>query len=311
MLITQLPRRFSRRALPRPNLAYYLWRYVANGVRTGRALTSRTPGSDTFVLGRELAEHGIVIGPSGRFLSDDGQRALSDAAARILETSRSPTVEAQIAGASADERKKEFLVHLVSYPEGIPADDPLLRLAVDRRLLEIVSAYFGFWPHLHSIGAWLNYPTDAPPEQSQLFHRDAVDLQLVKVFIYLSDVDERSGPFTYIPGTQPFGAKALATQKLEQKKRRSDDQMARVFPAESWRVCTGPPSTMILADTVGYHRGGKPVVGRRILITFTYTSGAPIIDGTLSVRGTPQWGLSGIQKSALRRSFRTPSAARR
>jgi hypothetical protein len=76
--------------------------------------------------------------------------------------------------------------------------------------------------------------------------------------------------------------------------------MVTTFPPESWRVCTGHASTMILADTVGYHRGGKPQAGaRRILITFTYTSGTPITSRKLWVRARPAWATEPIQRFAV------------
>jgi hypothetical protein len=292
--------------LSRPNFVYYLWRFAANGVRTIRALTTRHQYSETPAVGQELTEQGIVTGPCQRFLTEDGQRALREAATGILETSRSEGVEAVITGIAHTQRKKEFLIHLVSYPTGVSPDDPLLKLSLDTKLLEIVSAYLGLWPSLHSIAAWLNYPTDAPAELSQLWHRDPEDLKLVKVFIYLVDVDESRGPFTYIPATHPFGVKTTTAQKLEKKKRLSNDAMSLVFPPESWRVCTGPANTMILADTVGYHRGGKPTVGRRILITFTYTSGAPITERSLWVCGTPTWASSAIQRAAVESLVNAP-----
>jgi hypothetical protein len=255
---------------------------------------------DAPAIAQELKQQGIVVGPSERFLTSDGGRALHDASTRILEISRGPAVAAALAGASdGSDRYKRYLVDLVDYPEGIDADDSLLKLALDEKLLEIVAGYLGLWPRLHSIAAWLNYPTEAPPELSQLWHRDPEDLRLVKVFIYLTDVHERSGPFTYVPRTQPFGAEAASAQKLERKKRLADDRMIKAFPPASWRVCTGPPHTMILADTVGYHRGGKPSVGQRILLTFTYTSGAPITSRELWIRGRPAWLASGIQRSAV------------
>ena len=306
-MITALTRRFSRRALPQPNLTYYLWRFVANGLRTCRAVLTPVSFADVPAIAQELARQGIVVGPSDTFLTEDGRGALREAAARILERSRSDEVEAVVTGAAAaPERQKEFLVHLVSYPDGMPADDPLLKLALDRKLLEIVSSYLGLWPCLHSVGAWLNYPTDTPAQISQLWHRDPEDLRLIKVFIYLADVDEQRGPFTYIPRTHPFGAEAAGAQKLEKKKRVPDDRMNRVFPPESWRVCTGPAGTMILADTLGYHRGGKPIAGRRILITFTYTSGTPMIDRSLHVSGRPAWISAAIQRQAVRPLLKAP-----
>jgi len=310
--ITSLTRPLSRRALPRPNLVYYLWRFVANGARTGRGALTRPSYADTPAIAAELAEQGIVVGPSERFLGEGGRAALREASSRILQTSRSAEVQAVVDGAASDAgRQKDFLVHLVSYPNGMPPEDPLLQVALDRKLLEIVSGYLGLWPCLHAVGAWLNYPTDAPPEQSQLWHRDPEDLKLVKVFIYLDEVDERCGPFTYIPRTHPFGAETAIAQKLERKKRVPDDRMNRVFPPEAWRVCTGPAHTMILADTVGYHRGGKPVAGRRILITFTYTSGAPMTERALWLQRRPAWISASIQRAAVSSLLHIPAPSKK
>ena len=313
-LTRRFSRRFSRRALPQPNLTYFLWRFVANGMRTCRAVLTPTSFADVPAIAQELARQGIVVGAGDAFLTEDGRGALREATSRILERGRSEEVEAVVTGAaSVPERQKEFLVHLASYPDGMPADDPLLKVALDRKLLEIVSSYLGLWPCLHSVGAWLNYPTGAPAQISQLWHRDPEDLRLIKVFIYLADVDDRCGPFTYIPRTHPFGEEAVRAQKLEKKKRVPDDRMNRVFPPESWRVCTGPAGTMILADTLGYHRDGKPTAGRRILITFTYTSGTPMTDRPLHVSGRPAWISAAIQRQAVKPLLRKtrPPAARK
>ena len=210
-----------------------------------------------------------------------------------------------VRGEAADtNRQKDFMIHLVKYPDGIPVDDPLLAVALDRRLLEIVGSYLGLWPSLYSISAWLHYPTDAPAQQSQLWHRDPEDLTLVKVFIYLNDVDEQCGPFSYVPATQPFGARTAAANALEGQKRVTDAAMGELFPPDSWKVCTGAANTMILADTVGYHRGGKPSAGQRILIAFTFTSGAPIKSPAVRVQTTPDWASAEIQRAAIRQILR-------
>ena len=46
----------------------------------------------------------------------------------------------------------------MSYSVGLSPDDPLLHVALDRKLLEIVAGYLGMWPCLNSVGVWLNYP---------------------------------------------------------------------------------------------------------------------------------------------------------
>lgn len=295
-----LTRRFLRRALSRPNLTYYVWRFVANGVRTYKQLSVRPEFDDAAGIAGTLKRSGIVVGPSGDFLTAAGQRALSDAADGILKTSRSDEIRQLIAGEITDtSRNKDFMIQLVSYPGGIPADDPLLALALDPKLLEIVGSYLGLWPSLYSVNAWLHYPTDEPAKQSQLWHRDPEDLTLVKAFIYLDEVGETSGPFTYIPGTQPFGPRTGAARQLEKQKRVTDEEIGRVFHPDSWRICTGPANTMILADTVGYHRGGKPSAGRRILIALTFTSGASIKAPKVQVQSMPTWASAQIQRAAV------------
>jgi hypothetical protein len=157
------------------------------------------------------------------------------------------------------------------------------------------------WPRLNGIAAWLNFPTTDEPKYSQLWHRDPEDFRLVKVFIYLVDVDENRGPFCYIPKTHPFGALAGTVPKHTQKKTVTDEEMLAAIPADAWLTCTGPAKTMILADTVGYHRGGKPKKGNRILMTFTYTSGVPLAKSKHApkVMGTLSWATHGIQRQAL------------
>lgn len=299
-MIKSITQRQTRRALTRPNLVYFVWKFVANGARSCRAMTSPISHHDSAAIAQELREQGIVVGPSDTFLTQHGRDALAEASRKILEVSRSAEVEALVSGtATTAKEKKKFLIHLVPLRDGLSVDDPIVQLALDQKLLEVVSSYLGLWPCLYSVAAWLNYPTDAPAETSQLWHRDPEDLKLVKVFIYLADVDDRNGPFTYIPGTHPFGSHVAKAAQLADTRRVSDDLMRPVFPPESWRVCTGRANTMILADTVGFHRGGKPTVGTRILLTLTYTSGAPIRDGSLVVYGKPDERASGIQRAAI------------
>ncbi|MBI2186952.1 MAG: phytanoyl-CoA dioxygenase family protein [Acidobacteria bacterium] len=297
--ITDLTRRFERRPLARRNSTYYLWRFAANGVRAGRALAMPATFDETRAIARELTAQGIVVGPSDLFLSDAGRNALAEAAGVVQGVSRSQTVCDILAGIAAHAAKKNFRVDLVK--GAMRPDHPLLKVALDVKLLEIVATYLGMWPALHAVGAWLNYPTDEPAASSQLWHHDPEDLKVIKAFIYLEDVGEDNGPFTYVPGTHPFGPNVPTAQRHNGKRRLRDDQFTAVFPPSMWRVCTGPAGTMILADTIGYHRGGKPSTGTRLLVTFTYTSGTPIVAHLLRLKGEPTWISSAIQRYAIKR----------
>ena len=297
-MMTRLTRRFERRPLVRPNLAYFLWRFAANGARTLRASSTRHAFADSPAIARTLTGDGIVVGPASGFLSDEGRDALDAATSQVAAKSRSDKVQAVLSGAAPPKGTKEFRIDLIS--QGIAGESPLLRVALDRRLLEIVASYLGMWPCLHSVGAWLNYPTPTAATSSQLWHNDPEDLKIVKAFIYLDEVKADNGPFTYIPGTHPFGRHVARGARCHA--RRLDDAAIRaVFDETEWRVCTGPTHTMILADTLGFHRGGKPTAGTRMLITFTYTSGTPLVQPSIWLKETPSWVSLPIQRAAVER----------
>jgi len=302
-MITRLTRRFERRPLARPNLAYFLWRFAANGARTVRASFGRRSFSDSPAIARTLTSDGIVVGSADRFLSDEGRRALEAATAQVVSKSRSDKVQAVLSGSAPPKRTKEFRIDLVS--QGIAGDSPLLQVALDPRLLEIVACYLGMWPCLHSVGAWLNYPTPAAATSSQLWHNDPEDLKIVKAFIYLEEVKAENGPFTYIPGTHPFGRHAARGARCHAR-RVDDAAILDLFAETDWRVCTGPAQTMILADTLGFHRGGKPDAGTRMLVTFTYTSGTPLVQPSIWLKDAPSCVSLPIQRAAVKRLGMAP-----
>lgn len=306
-IVNWFTRRYERRALVRRNLAYYLWRFVGNGARVRLRRATPPTHADAAGIARDLLTQGISVASSSRFLSEAGARALAEASSGIVDLSRTDEVQAIVAARHTTHGKKEFLVNLVRAQGRLPATHPLLAVALDVKLLEIVASYLGLWPCLHSVAAWLNYPTDSAAETSQLWHRDPEDLTIIKVFIYLQEVGDEQGPFTYIPKTHPFGS--LAPQALACRAKRIDDErMRRFFAPERWQVCTGPAGTMILADTVGFHRGGKPATGTRLLVTFTYTSGTPFVGRPLRVDGMPSWISTDIQRCAIEPAVRDYAA---
>jgi hypothetical protein len=290
----------SRKALTHPNLAYLRSRYVSNFGRKIKAWLDRDSYSDSRRIAKEIRERGIVVGASEQYLSEPGIQALNEASDLVLAMSRQSDAIKALKDDASD-GNKGYLVQLIPYGQEFSPDSSLLRLALDEKLLEIVSGYLGMWPRLNGIAAWLNFATADEPQHSQLWHRDPEDFRIIKVFIYLVDVDKDCGPFCYIPQTHPFGALAGTAPKQVQKKTVTDEQMRAAIEEDSWMTCTGPAKTMILADTVGYHRGGKPSNGKRILVTFTYTSGTPLAHAKHRpvVNGTLDWATRDMQRNAL------------
>ena len=302
-MFLRLKRLQQRRALVRPNLVYYLWRYGVNARRTWRAKGCTPAFTETLPIARKLTDEGIVQADASAFLTPEGHRYLADAKSHLLDIISSRPVQEileskNVRNEFSGKSSKNYLVNLVSKNTVHSPDSAIIRLALDPKLLEIVACYLGLWPKLHAIHGWLNFPTNEPPRASQMWHRDPEDLRIIKAFIYLVDVDEETGPFTYIPKTHAFGEYAARDPMHTDRKRILDEEMNPVLSPETHLVCTGPAGTMILADTVGYHRGGKPRSKDRILLTFTYTSAWPDKRG-LQLSGRPSWQMNDMQRMAM------------
>jgi hypothetical protein len=179
----------------------------------------------------------------------------------------------------------------------IDFQSPFLRLALHHPLLKVVNGYLGLRSRLRAINVWLNLPDDGPAKESQLWHRDGDDLQIVKVFIYFTDVDMKSGPFWFIPGTHRGKGRKIAVPM--ERGRVSDARMVEAFDTARWKPCTGKAGTVILADTTGFHKGGKCEQHPRLLLTFEYVSAASQYPREFSLRGWHGQAFDAVQRDAL------------
>jgi hypothetical protein len=123
----------------------------------------------------------------------------------------------------------------------------------------------------------------AERKASQLWHFDFDDKHLLKAFLYLRDVDEGTGPFEYVAGSQPGGPyHSIRPWRPMDYGRVPEDHVKRSVSDEAVRTFTAPRGTVIFCNTSGLHRGGFAVSGPRVLATATYCSPASL--AALSVR---------------------------
>jgi hypothetical protein len=180
---------------------------------------------------------------------------------------------------------KEFVVRLQSYGVELGPADPWFRAVSSDRLLDIANAYLELWSKLEYVDVWYSVPQPAegPRISSQRWHRDYNDKHLLKVFLYLVDVDEDMGPFQYVAGSQPGGpyADAWGWEPLGQNYPTEDELEERV-PGDAVKTFTGPAGTLLFCNTAGFHRGGFSTTSPRVLATATYSSPASL--ASLTVR---------------------------
>jgi hypothetical protein len=167
-------------------------------------------------------------------------------------------------------RKKHYLLNLFEVAPVLDMADPFFRFMLSPHVVDSVNAYLGMWSKFYC--TILNIAQPIPPgetaRQSQRWHRDPEDRRMCKVFLYLSDVDGASGPFTYVRGSQDGGPhRRLFPQRPPHGYYPPDSAVESRIPRDDIRSCTGPAGSIVFADTSGLHKGGYTTEKERIMLT--------------------------------------------
>jgi hypothetical protein len=155
-------------------------------------------------------------------------------------------------------------------------DDPHIdcaavqRIAHDPRIVDVARRFLRTEPILFTSKIyWTVPPADAAGQQLAAaekgrFHYDLADLSALTVFVYLTDVDEQSGPHVVIRGTQ---RRVMPWQIL---RRNISDDYARRRYGERIETITGPRGTGWFEDIACYH---KQAMGTkvRLMLSIIYS----------------------------------------
>ena len=139
----------------------------------------------------------------------------------------------------------------------------ILKAANNPNLLNILKSYFGCSFKLDWVWAWWSFPSNelAGP---QLFHRDYESMNFLKVFVYLSDVDEFNGPHEYIIGSHKI-------DKLYKRERFSDQLINENFQKDKIFTIKGKRGKTFIANTFGIHRGLQPKNKKRLVLVYLFS----------------------------------------
>ena len=158
------------------------------------------------------------------------------------------------------------LSKLMRYPE-------IFIWGLEERLLNIIENYIGL-PVLY-LGA--NFRRDIANGKTigvRQWHTDVEDRRMVRIIVYLNNVNLNGGPFEYISKHLT----SLLRQTLQYSSGFVSDELIKsIIPISDWKPCTGHSGTVIFSDTRNiFHRAKPPVAADRFSITFSYTSRRPI-----------------------------------
>jgi hypothetical protein len=162
--------------------------------------------------------------------------------------------------------EKEFVFHassqqIMEYPE-------IFLWGLEQRLLNIVENYFGFPVAYHGV-YFRRDITNELEKGSRLWHIDKDARRVMKIIIYLNDIDENQGPFQYI-------SQSLTSHIADSLKYVCgyilDKTMQEVISSENYKSCLGSMGTVVFAATDSiFHRGKIPVTSDRFTLFFDYT----------------------------------------
>jgi hypothetical protein len=147
--------------------------------------------------------------------------------------------------------------------EEIVSAPHVLDLLNDPEVLATAELFLGCKPLLDNIAAWWSFSGRPVAKGTQRYHRDLDSIRGFKLFIYLTDVDEASGPHVFMRGSQ-------ASDRLDSSHAMSDEVIHDTFGLENEIVMTGAAGTRFLANTFGWHKGMLPQTGRRLILVAQY-----------------------------------------
>ncbi len=269
-----------RRLARRSRKNEFAWRYGFNlGPSVSYRLHRQDPAGEAGRVLGELRRDGIAVTTADALFGDAAPLAALRGAVAAVADARAVDIAAARARALGDDTigEKTFMLEYLGRNPVLDPASAFARFALQRAILEVANGYLGMFSRLRYYNVWHTFAADAKPRESQLWHRDREDMLIVKVFVYLNDVDAGAGPFTYARGTHRFGpTQGEPAFELEggKVKRTTDEQMNALAPYTQWRLGTGAAGTIIFADTNGYHKGGHARERDRLLYTCMFTSQA-------------------------------------
>jgi hypothetical protein len=159
-------------------------------------------------------------------------------------------------------------IHFRDVPddERLLADSEPYLFALSEPLLDLAERYMGL-PVRHFGVAVKREIANGELVGTRHFHTDPEDENVLKIIVYLNDVDAGTGPFQCL--SAPDSAKVGRARGAE---------LERIVPPSNWVTCLGPRLTANICDTARcLHRASPPLTTDRYSITFSYLSERPYL----------------------------------
>jgi hypothetical protein len=153
----------------------------------------------------------------------------------------------------------------------------------------------------------LRHAVDGPPDPQTSLHADTFH-PTVKAWLFLTDIDADSGPFTYVPGSHRLSPRRLEWERemsvgaehspnadTRQGSFRMEEAGLATLGLPPPRVFAVPANTLVVADTYGFHARG-PSAGRSLRVeVWAYGRRSPFVPWS----GFDPWTGAGLARRSL------------
>jgi hypothetical protein len=203
---------------------------------------------------------------------------------------------------ATDASKKKYLRPMLDQRD-IDGNPDLIGFALNPKLLAAASLYFGAPASLRSVQYYYT-PQNTTEAGSQMLHFDHIGERQLKLFIYLAEVEDDTGPFVFIPAdasSRVLDSLGLTWDEAHVR-RFEDDEVAAIVPAGEMVTLKGPAGAGGMVDTTRcLHYGGRARRGERHMLIIQYTRPGDAMDVPIKVH--PRYGrpsdLTALQQRAL------------
>ncbi len=227
-----------------------------------------------------LNQNGIHQTTLNKYITNFDFNELKRDVRNLLESN---IIQEQINSRCSYHAGKWYVVRAFGFKRKVSMPTSLANLLLSDAIIDTVNSYFGLYGRLVYCDIWHNIARydHEPMLDSEQWHRDHEDKRLLKIILYLSDVEQSNGPLEYIHGTQPGGDhEMLFSNDPPYSSCASEEQIREKISSSQFYNCVGKSGSLVFFDARGLHRGGRAVSSPREVVVATYATDACIDNST-------------------------------
>lgn len=160
--------------------------------------------------------------------------------------------------------------------EDFRVDHPLMQFAFSPQVLDVADDYFHGHFRFFSIQVLYSWPTNRPPTESQLWHRDYDDSRTLHCITYLDDLTTvGGGPFVFVDKGD-----ARRIKRSPIVRRIGDDRFERELGSGQVRTFFGKAGESVWVDSAACYHYGSRCTQPRLAMFVTFFGDKPYVNPT-------------------------------